>query len=229
MAKPSAWVMRGGALMQVPIGEIVAGDIVRIEAGDRVPADGRLITGQWVMADESILTGELLPVDKGQGAELLSGTLLVRSKGYMVVADVVLQDDNFATIVTAIEKGRSIYENVQKFIRLLFSTDLALIALITSGLGMTFLLGLKDPSGGMFLLPLTAVQLLWINVVADGPPALALAFDRNPGVMARPPRPPGSKLLDAASLRLIAISAGAKAVGGIGLLAVMPWLGHSLD
>ena len=97
------------------------------------------------------------------------------------------------------------------------------------GLAMAFLLGLKDPDGGTFLLPLTAVQLLWINVVADGPPALALAFDRNPGVMSRPPRPPSSKLLDQVSLRFIAISGTSKAAGGIVLLGAIPQLGYSLD
>ena len=122
------------------------------------------------------------------------------------VADVVLLDDNFATIVAAIEEGRSIYENIQKFIRFFFSTDLALIVLMVAGLALAFLLGIKDPPGGTFLLPLTAVQLLWINVVADGPPALALALDRNPGVMTRPPRPPSSQLLDAPSLRFIAVT-----------------------
>jgi P-type Ca2+ transporter type 2C len=102
------------------------------------------------------------------------------------VSDIVLMDDNFATIVATIEEGRSIYENIQKFIRFFFSTDLALIVLMVAGLALAFLLGIKDPIGGTFLLPLTAAQLLWINVVADGPPALALAFDRNPGVMTRP-------------------------------------------
>jgi hypothetical protein len=63
----------------------------------------------------------------------------------------VLQNDNFASIVAAIEEGRSIYENIRKFIRFFFSTDLALIALMTAGLGMAFLLGLKDPTGGTFL------------------------------------------------------------------------------
>lgn len=145
------------------------------------------------------------------------------------VSDVVLLDDNFATIVAAIEEGRSIYENIQKFIRFFFSTDMALIALMTAGLALAFLLGLKDPAGGTFLLPLTAAQLLWINVVADGPPALALAFDRNPGVMSKPPRPPSSRLLDAASLRFIVISGTAKAVGGITFLGAMPQLGFSLE
>jgi Ca2+-transporting ATPase len=145
------------------------------------------------------------------------------------VADVVLLDDNFATIVAAIEEGRSIYENIQKFIRFFFSTDMALIVLMIAGLGLAFLLGLKDPAGGTFLLPLTAVQLLWINVVADGPPALALALDRNPGIMNKPPRPPSSRLLDAASLRFIVISGTAKAVGGIAILGAMPQLGYSLE
>lgn len=74
------------------------------------------------------------------------------------VADVVLQDDNFATIVAAIEEGRSIYENIQKFIRFFFSTDLAPIVLMTAGLGLAFLLGHKDPSGGTFLLPLAVMR-----------------------------------------------------------------------
>jgi P-type Ca2+ transporter type 2C len=145
------------------------------------------------------------------------------------VADVVLMDDNFATIVTAVEEGRSIYENIQKFIRFFFSTDLALILLMIGGLGLAFFLGMKDPTGATFLLPLTAVQLLWINIVADGPPALALAFDRNPGVMARPPRSPTAQLLDNASLRFIAMSAGVKAVAGLILLGALPRLGVSLE
>lgn len=145
------------------------------------------------------------------------------------VADLVLQDDNFATIVAAIEEGRGIYENIQKFIRFLFSTNLGLIVLMTVGLVIAFVLGHRDPSGATFLLPLTAVQLLWINVLADGPPALALAFDRNPGLMGSPPRSPDSRLLDPASLKFIAISGFANAVGGIGILVAMPRMGYSLE
>lgn len=145
------------------------------------------------------------------------------------VADVVLLDDNFATIVAAIEEGRSIYENVQKFVRFFFSTDLALILLMIAGLALAFLSGVKDPSGGTFLLPLTAVQLLWINVVADGPPALALAFDRNPGVMRRPPRPLTSNLLDQESVRFIVLTGGLKAAVGISLLVLMPYLDFGLE
>jgi Ca2+-transporting ATPase len=81
------------------------------------------------------------------------------------VADLVLLDDNFASIVAAIEEGRSIYENIQKFIRFLFSTKLALVLLVVLGAFGAFLLGLQDETGGL-LLPLTAVQPLCINISA---------------------------------------------------------------
>ncbi len=144
------------------------------------------------------------------------------------VADLVLADDNFATIVTAIEEGRSITENIQSAIRFLFSTNLALVILIGLGLAISFALGIADPSGGLFL-PLTAVQLLWINVVADGPPALALALDRNPGMMRRPPRPPEQGLLDRASLEFVVATGVAKAVLGLALLVLLPRQGYSLE
>lgn len=104
------------------------------------------------------------------------------------VADLVLLDDNFATIVAAIEEGRSIYENIQKFLRFLFSTNLSEVLVVALGMVLAALLGLRDEAGHL-LLPLTAVQILWINLVTDGLPALALSLDRNPGVLDRPPGP----------------------------------------
>ncbi len=141
------------------------------------------------------------------------------------VADLVLMDDNFATIVAAIEEGRSIYENIQKFIRFLFSTNVALVLLVTLGLGASWLFGMEDVAGGLFL-PLTAVQLLWINVIADGPPALALALDRNPGVMTQPPRNPRAPLLDRLSLQFILVTGVVKAVVGVVILMLLPRLGY---
>ncbi len=143
------------------------------------------------------------------------------------VADLVLMDDNFATIVAAIEEGRSIYENIQKFIRFLFSTNLALVLLVVGGAFGSFLMGLTDEFGGL-LLPLTAVQLLWINIVADGPPALALGLDRNPGLMLQPPRDPAEPLLDRASIRFILSTGIFKALMGGILLVFLPRLGYSL-
>ena len=108
------------------------------------------------------------------------------------VADLVLLDDNFATIVGAVEEGRGIYENIQKFLRFLFSTNLSEVLLVAGGALLAFALNLRDDAGAL-LLPLTAAQILWINLMTDGLPALALAFDRTPGVMQQPPRPPAPR------------------------------------
>jgi P-type Ca2+ transporter type 2C len=143
------------------------------------------------------------------------------------VAHLVLLDDNFATIVTAVEEGRGIYENIQKFVRFLFSTNLALVLLVVGGVVGSYWLDLKDPAGGL-LLPLTAVQLLWINIVADGPPALALALDRNPGLMEQPPRDPKAPLLDRASLQFIVVTGVVKAATGGALLFSLPLYGFSV-
>ncbi|MGQ0732380.1 MAG: cation-translocating P-type ATPase [Acidobacteriota bacterium] len=144
------------------------------------------------------------------------------------VADLVLLDDNFATIVTAVEEGRGIYENIQKFLRFLFTTNLSEVVLIAGGAVLAFALGLREADGRL-LLPLTAVQILWINLVTDGVPALALAFDRTPGVMRDPPRPPASPLLDRPSLAFVVGAGGAKALLGFAILGLVPWLGYGTD
>jgi len=94
-------------------------------------------------------------------------------------ADMVLADDNFATIVRAIEEGRGIYDNIRKFIRLLLSTNLDEILLIATAT----LLRLP--------LPMLPIQILWVNIVSDGLPALALSFDPyDEDIMERKPRSP---------------------------------------
>lgn len=144
------------------------------------------------------------------------------------VADLVLLDDNFATIVAAIEEGRSIYENIQKFIRFLFSTNLSEVLVVALGMVFAALLNLRDEAGHL-LLPVTAVQILWINLVTDGLPALALALDRNPGVLKRPPRPKESPLLDGPSMRFILLTGSMKAGFALLLLALLPlWVGSNL-
>ncbi|MGE0462889.1 MAG: cation-translocating P-type ATPase [Vicinamibacterales bacterium] len=141
------------------------------------------------------------------------------------VSDLVLLDDNFATIVGAVEEGRAIYENIQKFLRFLFSTNLSEVLLVGAGVILAYMLGLRDVDGGP-LLPLTAAQILWINLVTDGLPALALAFDRTPGVMRQPPRSPDAPLLDGPSMRFIVGAGSMKAALALGLLGLVPRLGY---
>lgn len=144
------------------------------------------------------------------------------------VADLVLLDDNFATIIAAIEEGRSIAANIQKFIRFLFSTNLAELLIVVAGVAGSFALGLRDASGALWL-PLTAVQLLWINIITDGPPALALGLDQSPGVMGRPPRPPQAPLFDQPALRFILITGVIKACVGGAILIWLPQKGYSME
>ena len=144
------------------------------------------------------------------------------------VSDLVLMDDNFATIVRAVEEGREIYENIQKFLRFLFSTNLSEVLLVAGGAVLAYVLNLRDDLGGL-LLPLTAAQILWINLVTDGLPALALAFDRTPGVMQQPPRPPQSPLLDRPSVRFVVGAGTMKALLALNVLGLVPWLGYDLD
>lgn len=100
-------------------------------------------------------------------------------------ADMVLMDDNYASIVSAVEEGRVIYSNIRKFVYYLLSCNLAEIAII-------FLSTLIYKSSA-----LTAIQLLWLNLVTDGAPALALGMEKaEPGIMERPPRPPAEPIIN---------------------------------
>ena len=100
-------------------------------------------------------------------------------------ADMVLTDDNYASIVSAVEQGRVIYSNIRKFVYYLLSCNLAEIAIIF----LATLMGLPSP--------LTAIQLLWLNLITDGAPALALGVEKgDPDIMDRPPRPPSEPIIN---------------------------------
>ena len=144
------------------------------------------------------------------------------------VADLVLLDDNFATIVGAVEEGRDIYENVQKFLRFLFSTNLSEVLVVSGGALVAFAMNLRSETGSL-MLPLTAAQILWINLLTDGLPALALAFDRTPGVMQQSPRPAASPLLDPPSVRFVVAVGAMKALLALGLLGILPEFGYTLE
>lgn len=103
-------------------------------------------------------------------------------------ADVVLTDDNFATIVSAVEEGRSIFSNIRKFLRYLLSSNIGEVMTMFFGVVFAKVIGLDAADGGL-VLPLLATHLLWINLVTDGAPALALGVDPiDAGVMDQPPR-----------------------------------------
>lgn len=104
-------------------------------------------------------------------------------------ADMVVTDDNFASIAAAVEEGRAIYDNIRKGVYYLLSCNISEILLML----LATLFGLP--------LPLLPVQILWINLVTDGLPALALAVDpADEGLMRRPPRPPQEPFLTRARL-----------------------------
>jgi Ca2+-transporting ATPase len=100
----------------------------------------------------------------------------------------VLADDNFATIVAAVEEGRAIFSNIRKFLRYLLSSNIGEVLTMFFGVVFAEAIGL-EPNRDAILLPLVATQLLWINLVTDGAPALALGVDpADPALMRHPPR-----------------------------------------
>ncbi len=100
-------------------------------------------------------------------------------------ADMVLTDDNYASIVSAVEQGRIIYDNIRKFVFFLISSNVAEIMVIF----LATLAGLPAP--------LTVIQLLWLNLLTDGAPALALAMEKgDPEIMKRHPRPPSEPIIN---------------------------------
>lgn len=106
-------------------------------------------------------------------------------------ADMVITDDNFASIVNAVEEGRGIYDNITKFVCYLASSNIAEIIVVFMGM----LVGFTDFAGNPFV-PLSAVQILWINLASDGLPAIALGVDPiDPMAMKRSPRKPSDSII----------------------------------
>ncbi|HEY9397823.1 MAG TPA: cation-translocating P-type ATPase [Burkholderiales bacterium] len=105
-------------------------------------------------------------------------------------ADMVLADDNFATIVAAVEEGRGIFSNIRKFLRYLLSSNIGEVMAMFFGVLLADVIGLIPGAAGGVALPLLATQILWINLVTDGAPALALGVDpASEDIMRRVPRP----------------------------------------
>jgi Ca2+-transporting ATPase len=119
-------------------------------------------------------------------------------------ADMILADDNYATIVAAIRRGRSIYDNVVRFVHFLLAANAGEVLVFT----LAIVAGLPAP--------LTVVQILLVNLLTDGPPAIAIGVDPpRPGLMRRPPRPPREPLLASIRTELVVggVTTGVAAFG----------------
>jgi len=104
-------------------------------------------------------------------------------------SDIVLVDDNFASIVAAVEEGRAIYANIRKFLRYLLSSNVGEVLTMFLGVVCAGQLGIAAHEGEAVVLPLLATQILWTNLVSDGAPALALGLDPpDEASMRAPPR-----------------------------------------
>ena len=113
-------------------------------------------------------------------------------------ATMILADDNYATIVAAVRQGRAIFDNIRKFLRYLLSSNMGEVTTVFFGVVLAGVIGLTDASGtGAIVVPLLATQILWINLVTDSAPALAMGVDPEDGdVMARKPRSPNDRIID---------------------------------
>lgn len=117
-------------------------------------------------------------------------------------SEMILVDDNFATIVAAIEEGKSIYNNIKNFLRFQLTTSIATLSMVAS----STLFGLP--------LPLTPIQILWINIIMDGPPAQSLGVEPlDKDVMKKPPRDPRKPVFPPIMLLAILVSAVLMVVG----------------
>jgi calcium-translocating P-type ATPase len=115
-------------------------------------------------------------------------------------ADMILTDDNFATIVSAVREGRGIFANIRKFLRYLLSSNIGEVLTMLLGVIFAGVIGLDGVPGGIAV-PLLATQILWINLLTDSAPALALGVDPPPDdAMTRPPRGLKDRVIDAQML-----------------------------
>ena len=122
----------------------------------------------------------------------ITGTEVTKEAG-----DMILADDNFATIVAAVREGRGILDNIRKFLRYLLSSNMGEVLTVFLAVLGAGALGLIDANGTL-ILPLLATQILWINLITDAAPALAMGVDtQSDDVMTRPPRRPGDRVIDA--------------------------------
>ena len=122
----------------------------------------------------------------------ITGTEVTKESAKMILAD-----DNFATIVHAVREGRGIFDNIRKFLRYLLSSNMGEVFTVFGGVVFAGLLGISQPGTAGVTVPLLATQLLWINLLTDAAPALAMGVDpQTDDLMDRPPRSVSDRVID---------------------------------
>jgi Ca2+-transporting ATPase len=185
-----------------------AGVLARVTPADKIRIVRALRRGGQVVA----MTGDGVndaPALKGADIGVAMGR--TGSDVAKEAAAMILADDNFATIVTAVRRGRTIRDNIVKFVRFQVSTNVA--AIFAMAAGSVLLAGTSL---------MTPLMLLWVNVIADGPPALALGLEPGrPGVMRERPQRSDAQILTGRRLGWIVAAAAVMAVGTLAAF----WLG----
>jgi P-type Ca2+ transporter type 2C len=216
MADPGSRVLTGGDLRVngVPDDPLAVTVYARADPGDKLDlveslqAAGHVVavTGDGVNDAPALRRADIGVAMGGAGSDVAREA-----------ADMVVTDDNLATIVTAVREGRAIYDNIRKVVDYLVAGNLSEITVVIAGL-------LFFPALGVPLLPL---QLLWINLLTDGPPAVALGMDAaDPALMSRPPRRRGEGLLGARHAGMLYLRGLLIASAVIGSLVVARFAWH---
>ena len=211
LLRPGHQVLTGAELNAISDDELVK-QVERTDVFARVSPEHKLRIVQALRANEEVvaMTGDgvndapsIKAADIGV-AMGITGTDVAKES-----ADMVLTDDNYASIVAAVEQGRIIYDNIRKFVFFLLSSNVAEIMIIF----LATLAGVPTP--------LTVIQLLWLNLLTDGAPALALAMEKgDPAIMERHPRPTKEPIVNA-SMRLgIIIQTFAQTFATLGAFAI---------